>query len=311
MIELQSCTKVFGQHRAVDDITCTIQDGVVTGLLGPNGAGKSTLMRCILGLETLSSGTALINGKRYSDLQNPITQIGAILDASAVHPGRSAYNHLLWMAHAAGLPKARVDEVLEIVGLSSVKKRAVGKFSLGMRQRLGLATALLGDPHTLILDEPINGLDPEGIKWVRTFIRALAAQGKSVLVSSHLMSEMALTADHLIVMGGGKLLADASMTDFINSAKKQVVVRSTHLDALQEAATSEGWAVTALVDDQQRPVLKISEQSSDQVGQLAYSLGIPLAELREETSSLEDAFFHLTNESVQYRSHATLAKEEN
>ncbi len=236
MIEAVGLTKRYGSTLAVDNLSFTVRPGSVTGFLGPNGAGKSTTMRMILGLDNPTSGSAVIGGQSYAHLTRPLTQVGSLLDANWIHPNRSARAHLRFMAAANKLPTSRVDEVLDIVGLSSVAKKAAGKFSLGMKQRLGLAGALLGDPKVLLFDEPVNGLDPEGIFWIRTFMRNLAAQGRTVFVSSHLLSEMALTADHLIVIGRGRLIADSSTEEFIaRSTRSSVRVRSPQLPELRTA----------------------------------------------------------------------------
>lgn len=301
MIEAKGLTKEYKSVRAVDDLTFNVEPGVVTGFLGPNGAGKSTTMRMILGLDNPTAGHATIGGKHYRELKHPLREVGALLDAKAVHPNRSAANHLKWMAQSNGISTKRVDEVLDIVGLSDVAGKKAGGFSLGMGQRLGLASALLGDPGVLILDEPVNGLDPEGIRWVRSLVRALAAEGRSVLVSSHLLSEMAQTADHLVVIGRGKLVADQPTYDFIKQhSESSVIVRSEHLDALGAALREEGVSFTESTDEEGRPRLEIVNNTTDFVGQLAYSVGVPLTELSLKRASLEDAFMELTGDSVQY-----------
>lgn len=311
MIEVNGLTKVYKSARAVDDLSFSVEPGQVTGFLGPNGAGKSTTMRLILGLDNPTSGTATIGGKRYRDLKHPLHEVGALLDAKAVHPNRTAANHLKWMAQSNGISRTRVDEVLGLVGLSDVAGKKAGGFSLGMGQRLGLATALLGDPQTLILDEPVNGLDPEGIRWVRSLVRALAAEGRSVLISSHLLSEMSLTADHLVVIGRGKLAADQSTKEFIKQhSRSHVVVRSENLEEFATALTQEGVAFDRGVDGDKRPMLTLPEQETDFVGKLAFSLGIALTELTLHRASLEEAFVELTSESTQYRS-TTTTKEGN
>src|SRR5213595_872985 len=243
VIEARNLTKDYGDKRAVDDLSFTVRPGVVTGFLGPNGSGKSTTIRLILGLDAPSSGDVTVNGKHYRDHPAPLHEVGALLEARSVHTGRSAYNHLLALAQTHGIPRTRVDELVDLVGLHDVAKKRAGKFSLGMGQRLGIASALLGDPSTVMLDEPVNGLDPEGIHWMRNLLRGLAAEGKTVFVSSHLMSEMALTADHLIVIGRGKLIADTSVDDFVARASEKVVlVRSLELERLRN--TLVGPAVT-------------------------------------------------------------------
>lgn len=311
MIEVQGLTKQYKSVRAVDDLTFSVKPGIVTGFLGPNGAGKSTTMRMILGLDRPTAGSATIDGKSYAELDNPLGKVGALLDAKAVHPNRSAANHLKWIAQSNGISTKRVDEVLDLVGLSDVAGKKAGGFSLGMGQRLGLASALLGDPEVLILDEPVNGLDPEGIRWVRSLVRALAAEGRSVLVSSHLLSEMALTADHLVVIGRGKLIADQPTREFVkeNSAAS-VVVRSEYLDALGAALTEESVSFTTGTDADGRDILTVADKTTDYVGKLAYSVGVPLAELTEKQASLEDAFMELTADSVQYRGGAEQAPAE-
>jgi len=302
MIDVQNLTKQYGQVRAVDDLTFRVEPGVVTGFLGPNGAGKSTTMRMILGLDTPTSGTALIDGVPYRSLSNPLRKVGALLDAKAIHPNRSARNALLWQAQASGIPTSRVDEVLGLVGLSSVANKKPGGFSLGMGQRLGIAAAMLGDPEYLILDEPVNGLDPEGIRWVRQLLRRFADEGRTVLVSSHMLSEMAQTADHLVVIGKGRLVAASSVHEFIkeNSALT-TVVRSPHLDQLGSALQVEGIEFNQATDPDGRPVLEIPERSSEDIGALAFSTGIMLTELSERRASLEDAYIRRTESAVEYQ----------
>ncbi len=296
MIEAQGLTKHYGSTVAVDDLSFTVQPGMVTGFLGPNGAGKSTTMRMILGLDNPNGGRALIDGKPYAALQRPLTQVGALLDANWVHPNRSARAHLRFMAASNRIPTRRVDEVLELVGLTSVAGKAVGKFSLGMKQRLGLAGALLGDPKVLLFDEPVNGLDPEGIFWIRTFMKNLAGQGRTVFVSSHLLSEMALTADHLIVIGRGRLIADATTKDFIARATRSSVrVRSPRLTDLRAALTGAGLQVT-----DQDGALEVLDAPIEQVGDVAGAAGITLHELTPQVGSLEEAFIQLTGDAVEY-----------
>src|SRR3954469_19172901 len=250
MIEATELTKRYGEKTAVDGLTFTVQPGVVTGFLGPNGAGKSTTMRMILGLDAPSAGRVTVSGRRYRDLPAPLHEVGALLEARAIHTGRSAAGHLLALAHTHGIPRRRVEEVIEVVGLRSVARKRAGTFSLGMGQRLGIASALLGDPHTLVLDEPVNGLDPEGIHWIRTLLRGLAAEGRTIFVSSHLMSEMALTADHLIVVGRGRLLADSGVEEFIHSASRDLVlVRSAERARLCDLLRGDGVTVTTAGDD--------------------------------------------------------------
>ncbi|MDO4760646.1 MAG: ABC transporter ATP-binding protein [Corynebacterium sp.] len=308
MIEVRGLTKQYGNVRAVDDLTFTVQPGIITGFLGPNGAGKSTTMRMILGLDTPTAGSALIDGAPYSSLKNPLGKVGALLDAKALHPNRSAANHLKWIAQANGIPTSRVREVLDLVGLSKVASKKAGGFSLGMGQRLGLACALLGDPEILILDEPVNGLDPEGIRWVREFLRALAAQGRTILVSSHLLSEMAQTADHLVVIGQGRLVADSSTYDFIKqNSSSHVIVRASDIDVLANSLADQGLVSTRELDEEGRERLIVEGVSTDQVGQVAFSYGVSLFELSERRASLEEAFMEMTGHTVQYQ--ASLKQE--
>ncbi|GGL96321.1 ABC transporter ATP-binding protein [Nakamurella endophytica] len=302
MIEVSDLSKVYGQTVAVDHLSFTVRPGTVTGFLGPNGAGKSTTMRMILGLDNPSSGQALIEGRRYADLQRPLTVVGALLDATWIHPNRTARSHLRWLAASNGLPRRRVDEVLDIVGLSSVAGKAAGKFSLGMKQRLGLAGAILGDPRVLLFDEPVNGLDPEGILWIRQFMRSLASAGRTVLVSSHLLSEMAVTADHLVVIGRGRLIADASTQEFISAATETTVrVRSPQLPQLAELLRGQGIRVS-----EQDGALSVSASPIEQVGELAGRAGIVLHELASVTGSLEQAFMQLTGDAVEYGGHSAV-----
>ncbi|KGF24526.1 ABC transporter ATP-binding protein [Corynebacterium tuscaniense] len=301
MIEVNSLTKEYGKVRAVDDLTFTVEPGVVTGFLGPNGAGKSTTMRMILGLDTPTTGTALIDGTPYRSLSNPLNKVGALLDAKAIHPNRSARNALLWEAQASGIDTSRVDAVLDLVGLTSVANKKVGGFSLGMGQRLGIAAAMLGDPEYLILDEPVNGLDPEGIRWVRELLRRFAAEGRTVLVSSHLLAEMAQTADHLIVIGKGRLVAAGSVHDFIKeNSVLTTVVRTPHLAEFSAALESEGISFTQGVDPEGRPTIEVAGSSSEHIGALAFSTGVMLSELTERRASLEDAYIRRTEGAVQY-----------
>ncbi len=296
MIETIGLTKYYGKTLAVDDLSFTVRPGAVTGFLGPNGSGKSTTMRLILGLDNPTRGSTRVAGHPYAQLTKPLTQVGALLDANWIHPNRSARSHLRFMAASNKIPVTRVDEVLEIVGLSSVAKRAAGKFSLGMKQRLGLAGALLGDPQVLLFDEPVNGLDPEGIFWVRTFMKNLAAQGKTVFVSSHLLSEMALTADHLIVIGRGRLIADSSTQEFIaRSTQTSVRVRSPRLADLRSALGQAGLAVVDADD-----ALVVTGGPIEQIGDIAGGAGITLHELSPQSGSLEEAFIQLTGDSVEF-----------
>jgi ABC-2 type transport system ATP-binding protein len=299
MIVARTLTKIYGDKPAVDGITFTVQPGRVTGFLGPNGAGKSTTMRMILGLDRPTSGSVTVNGRRYQDYAAPLREVGALLEARALHPGRSARDHLRWLAASNGIPRARVDEVLGLVGLDAVADKRVGKFSLGMGQRLGIAVALLGDPPVVVLDEPVNGLDPEGIRWVRNLARELAGQGRTVFVSSHLMSEMALTADHLVVVGRGRILADCSMSEFIaDHAASYVRVASPQRGAVADLLRREGLDVA--VHDQE---LRVQGLDAAAVGELVGRSGLLLHELTLVRSSLEDAFMTLTADSVEY--HAT------
>jgi ABC-2 type transport system ATP-binding protein len=297
MIEVTNLTKTYGDTTAVDDLSFRLKPGQVTGFLGPNGAGKTTTMRMILGLDAPTRGQVTIAGRLYRDLPAPLTEVGALIDAKALHGGRSAQNHLKVLALSNGLPVSRVDEVLRIVGLESVARRRAGGFSLGMGQRLGIAAALLGDPGILMFDEPVNGLDPEGILWVRNFMRALAAEGRTVLVSSHLMSEMALTADQLVVIGRGKLIADTSVEDFVNrSSLQSVLVRSRDDEGLARRLLELGAQVT-------RPVgggLDVTGVTSVTVGEAAAEAGIVLHELTPQRASLEEAFMEMTKDSVEY-----------
>jgi ABC-2 type transport system ATP-binding protein len=297
MIEVRGLTKRFGDTLAVDDLTFSVPPGVVTGFLGPNGAGKSTTMRMILGLDRPTSGTALINGRPYRHATQPMHEVGALLDAKDVHGGRSARKHLLALAQSNGIPSRRVDEVLALVGLESVAKRRIKGFSLGMSQRLGIAATMLGDPQVLLFDEPVNGLDPEGILWIRNFMRSLAAEGRTVFVSSHLMSEMALTADHLVVIGRGRLIADVSTKDFIaGGSTNHVRVRTPHEDRLIAALGERGVATTRV-----GTYLELRGVRCDDVGDLAAERQITIHELFQERASLEEAFMEMTRDSVEYQ----------
>jgi ABC-2 type transport system ATP-binding protein len=298
MIEARSLSKRYGDKVAVDDVTFTVKPGVVTGFLGPNGAGKSTTMRLILGLDAPTTGTVTVNGKQYAEHKAPLREVGALLEARAVHTGRSAYNHLLAQALTTGIPRSRVEEVIDLVGLRDVARKRAGGFSLGMGQRLGVAAALLGDPATLVLDEPVNGLDPEGILWIRNLLRGLAAEGRTVFVSSHLMSEMALTAEHLIVIGRGKLIADTSVSEFIDQASRKVVrVRTEQAAQLRELLVGPQVSVTS----SERGVLEVSGLSGGEIGRIACDNKIPLEELTPVQASLEQAFMQLTQDAVEYR----------
>jgi ABC-2 type transport system ATP-binding protein len=298
VIEVQGLTKTFGRKTVVDDLSFQVGDGSVTGFLGPNGSGKSTTMRCMLGLDRVAAGRTLFNGKEFHELKQPLREVGALLDAKYVHPSRSARNHLRYLAASNGLAKGRVDEVLEMVGMTSVADQRVGKYSLGMHQRLGIAVALLGDPHTMLFDEPVNGLDPEGILWVRNFLRYLASQGRTILVSSHLLSEMAQTADRLVVIGQGRLISSGSVTDFVSqNVTAWVSVRSPQAAALAGALRSAGIGVTEVADGS----LSVTGWSTDQVGELAARNAITLHELTSKQASLEEAFMEATRTSVEYR----------
>ncbi|MEW2497673.1 ATP-binding cassette domain-containing protein [Streptomyces nodosus] len=298
MIEAHQLTKRYGERVAVDRLGFTVRPGVVTGFLGPNGAGKSTTMRMLLGLDAPTSGWGRVNGRSYADHRAPLHEVGAMLEARSVHTGRSAYHHLLALAATTGISRRRVNEVLDLVGLSAVAKKRVGGFSLGMGQRLGIAGALLGDPATVILDEPANGLDPEGILWIRNLLKSLAAEGRTVLVSSHLMSEMALTAEHLIVIGRGRLIADTSVAEFIARAARDVVrVRSDEADRMRGLLTGPDVVVTA----QEPGVLQVTGLSSERIGRIAALHGVALAELTPQQASLEEAFMELTRDSLEYQ----------
>jgi ABC-2 type transport system ATP-binding protein len=297
VIEARGLTKRYGATVAVDDLSFVVPPGRVTGFLGPNGSGKSTTMRLLLQLDRPNAGDATFDGRSYRSLRHPAREVGALLDAAYAHPSRTARNHLWSVAAASRLPRERVDEVLAIVGLSEVAGRRVGGFSLGMRQRLGLANALLGDPHTFILDEPANGLDPEGIQWIRQLLTFLAGQGRSVFVSSHLLSEMALIADHLVVIGKGKLIADSSVSDFVaRYARTWVRVRSPQMAKLGMALQQRGAALQ--YDGPQQVDVFGADAAS--VGELAASLGVPLHELSPQSSSLEEAFLEGTRSSQEY-----------
>jgi ABC-2 type transport system ATP-binding protein len=302
MIEAQGLTKRYGDKLAVDDLSFTVRPGVVTGFLGPNGAGKSTTMRLILGLDAPTGGSVTVNGRPYREHAAPLREVGALLDARSVHPGRSADHHLLALAQTNGIRRSRVDEVVEAVGLGGAARRRAGRFSLGMAQRLGIAAALLGDPRTVILDEPVNGLDTEGIRWIRSLLQGLAAEGRTVFVSSHLMSEMAMTAQHLIVIGRGRLIADTAMEEFVARAGRAVVlVRSTDPDALAARLRSRDVAVSPDGDG----ALTVSGLSTDQVGRVAGAAGITLLELTARQASLEEAFMTATRDAVEFRAPMT------
>ncbi len=297
MIEARGLVKKYGEKIAVAGLTFDVQPGLVTGFLGPNGSGKSTTLRMVLGLDAPTEGSVTVNGRPFRQHRHPLREVGALLEARAIHPGRSAYNHLLCLARSNGMPRSRVDAVLEQVGLTEAAKTRVGAFSLGMGQRLGIAAALLGDPEVLLFDEPVNGLDPEGILWIRTLMRSLAEQGRTVFVSSHLMSEMALTADRLIVIGRGSLIADTTVQDFIDgSSQNHVRVRSPQTDVLAALLIEQGAAAT--VDP--AGAIEVTGLECSAIGELAAAHHIVLHELSEQDASLEEAFMELTKDSVQF-----------
>ena len=301
MIEARGLTKDYGDKRAVDGLTFTVRPGIVTGFLGPNGSGKSTTMRLILGLDRPTAGDVTVNGRHYADLGAPLHEVGALLEARSVHTGRSAYNHLRALAQTHGIPKRRVVDLIDLVGLHDVAGKRAGQFSLGMGQRLGIATALLGDPQTVMLDEPVNGLDPEGIHWIRNLLRGLAAEGRTVFVSSHLMSEMALTADHLIVIGRGRLIADTSVDEFVARVSKTVVVvRSPQVERLRSLLAAGG--ATAF-EPRERGAVEVHGLSPEQIGELAAAHGIAIHELTPQQASLEQAFMELTRDDLEFAHH--------
>ena len=298
MIEARGLTKRYDTTLAVDDLSFEVRPGQVTGFLGPNGAGKSTTLRMVLGLDAPTSGSVTIDGRPYTSLRRPLFEVGAMLEAKSIHEGRSAYNHLLCLAQTNGIGRARIDEVLEIVGLTSVASKRVGTFSLGMGQRLGIGAAMLGNPGVLIFDEPVNGLDPEGIVWIRNLLRSLAAEGRTVFVSSHLMAEMALTADHVIVIGRGRLLAESSIDDLIQgNAQNFVRVRSTQDAELAALVTEKGGTSRRETDG----ALAVSGLTASAIGELAGTNGIFLHELSPQAVSLEEAYMELTHDAVEYR----------
>jgi ABC-2 type transport system ATP-binding protein len=297
MIEARGLVKKYGDTVAVAGLTFDVQPGLVTGFLGPNGSGKSTTLRMVLGLDAPTGGTVRVNGRPYHQHRRPLREVGALLEAHAIHPGRSAYNHLLCLAQSNGIRRSRVAAVLEQVGLTEAARTRVGNFSLGMGQRLGIAAALLGDPEVLLFDEPVNGLDPEGILWIRTLMRSLAEQGRTVFVSSHLMSEMALTADRLIVIGRGSLIADTTVRDFIDSSSQNHVrVRSPRIEQLAALLTRHG--AVARIDP--TGALEVTGMACSAIGELAGAHQIVLHELSEQDASLEQAFMELTGDSVQF-----------
>jgi ABC-2 type transport system ATP-binding protein len=299
MIEIEHLTKDYGTTRAVDGLSFTVRPGIVTGFLGPNGAGKTTTMRMILGLDRPTAGRALVNRKPLIEHRAPLTQIGSLVDARAVHPKRSARNHLRALAATTSLPEHRVDEVLDLVGLTDVAGRLVGGFSLGMCQRLGIAAALLGDPETVMLDEPVNGLDPEGIVWIRNFLKGLASEGRTVLVSSHLMSEMALTAEHFVIIGRGRLIADVSAEELAAmSSERRVFVRTPQGPLLRTVVAGDGVDVRNVADVADG--FEVVGLDSDTIGERAASSGLVLRELTPLHRSLEETFMQLTTDSVEY-----------
>jgi ABC-2 type transport system ATP-binding protein len=301
LIEAQGLTKDYGDKRAVDGLTFTVRPGVVTGFLGPNGSGKSTTMRLVLGLDAATAGDVTVNGKHYRDHAAPLHEVGTLLEARSVHTGRSAFNHLLALAQTHGIPRRRVDELIDLVGLREVAKKRAGQFSLGMGQRLGIAAALLGDPRTVMLDEPVNGLDPEGIHWVRYLLKDLASEGRTVFVSSHLMSEMALTADHLIVVGRGRLIADTTTQEFLQQASGNVVlVRTPQADALRGHVLGPDVTVVGL----EPGVLEVHGLTAQQIGEIAAQHGVVLHELTPQQVSLEEAFMDLTRDDVEFKTAA-------
>ena len=299
MIEATGLTKRYGKKTAVDGMSFTVQPGKVTGFLGPNGAGKSTTMRMVVGLDRPTAGSVTVNGKRYAEHRAPLQEVGTLLDAKAVHTGRTAYNHLLAMGATHGIGKSRVNEVIEMTGLESVARKRVGGFSLGMGQRLGIAAALLGDPQTLILDEPVNGLDPEGVKWVRTLVRYLAGQGWTIFLSSHLMSEMALTADHIIVVGRGRVIADATVAEIVARASGTTVrVHTPQAGVLEQLLHGPDMVISSI----ETGLLEITGSTAPQIGEVAAKAGIVLHELTPLNGSLEDAYMQLTADEVEYHS---------
>jgi ABC-2 type transport system ATP-binding protein len=301
LIEARGLTKDYGDKRAVDGLTFTVHPGVVTGFLGPNGSGKSTTMRLILGLDAPTAGDVTVNGKHYRDHAGPLHEVGALLEARSVHTGRSAFNHLLALAQTHGISRRRVEELIDLVGLREVAKKRAGEFSLGMGQRLGIAAALLGDPRTVMLDEPVNGLDPEGIHWIRHLLKDLASEGRTVFVSSHLMSEMALTADHLIVVGRGRVIADTTTAEFLQQASGNVVlVRSPQADELRAQIVGADITVVAL----EPGLIEVHGLTAQQIGEAAAQHGIVLHELTPQQASLEEAFMDLTRDDVEFKTAA-------
>ncbi|MGW7261753.1 ATP-binding cassette domain-containing protein [Streptomyces sp. NPDC054834] len=304
MIEARQLTKRYGEKTAVDHLDFVVKPGTVTGFLGPNGAGKSTTMRMIVGLDAPTSGSVTVNGRRYAGHSAPLQEVGALLEAKSIHPGRSAFAHLMAQAHTHGIPRRRVEEVVELTGLQSVARRRAGAFSLGMGQRLGIAAALLGDPATLMLDEPVNGLDPEGVLWIRNLLTGLASEGRTVFVSSHLMSEMALVADHLIVVGRGRLLADTTVQELVRQAGGDTVtVASDRANRLREVLAGPGVEITGAIGSEE---LQVTGLTARAIGLKAAEHGIPLYELSSRTVSLEQAFMDLTSDAVEYHGTTTV-----
>ena len=298
MIDATNLTKRYGEKAAVDNLTFTVKPGVITGFLGPNGSGKSTTMRLILGLDAPSEGTVTVAGKAYRDFSAPLHEVGALLEARSVHTGRSAYHHLLALAQTHGIPRSRVKELISLVGLDGVARKRAGQFSVGMGQRLGIAAALLGDPEVMILDEPINGLDPEGIRWIRDLLKGLAAEGRTVFLSSHLMSEMAVTADHLIIIGRGRVIRDIGLSEFVDESSNNIVrVRSPQAVQLRDAILGPDVRVAS----HEPSVLEIDGLTAEQVGDAAATHGLVLHELVPERVSLEEAFMDLTREETEFR----------
>jgi ABC-2 type transport system ATP-binding protein len=302
MIEIDGLTKRYGDKAAVDGLSFVVKPGVVTGFLGPNGAGKSTTMRLIAGLDRPTSGTVRVNGRHYPDAAAPMSELGILLDARSVHPGLSARNNLLALARTAGIGRRRVDEVIELAGLAAVAGVRAGGFSLGMGQRLGVAAALLGQPQTVVLDEPVNGLDPDGVRWIRLLLRALAEEGRTVFVSSHLMSEMAQTASQLVVLGRGKLISQTSVADFVgHAAAGSVLVRTPQAERLSQVLAAPGVTVT----DDGTDVLRVSGTTAEQIGTAAWRAQVPVFELTPSHASLEEAFMQVTRDSIEYHAGAT------
>jgi ABC-2 type transport system ATP-binding protein len=305
-IEVTSLRKRFGPTVAVDGLTFRVEPGQITGFVGPNGAGKSTTMRVVLGLDSPDEGSALIGGQPYAKLRHPLSHVGALLDAGAIQPSRKARNHLLWLAHSQGFGARRVDEVIELTGLGPAARRRAGGYSLGMRQRLGIAAAMLGDPPVLIFDEPFNGLDPEGMAWMRAFLRSLAAEGRAVLVSSHLMSELQDNADHLLVIGRGRMIADISVADLLAAASKdRVMVRTADRGAATTVLARAGGTIA--VSDHE--LLAVSGLQADRIAELLGSSGVPFSGLAPHQASLEEAYMELTRDAVEFRGARTALEE--